>query len=104
MDKQGGGVLQNFVQGPVDPRRCGNGGVSQGVVIDIFRAHNGGPLPTVFKQLPDAGAVGTQGIGRWIDHSVSPSMRYRRFPFSNVMVWTSSGEIFQTSARASAMR
>ena len=58
MEGQGIGVRQNVPDGLVDLRRSRDGGVAQGVVKDVFQPYNGGLLPSVFKQFPDAGTVG----------------------------------------------
>ena len=68
VNRQRVGIPENVHNGLVHLRRGGNGRVAQGIIIHVFRADNGGPLPSVFKQIPDAGAVGAQGISGFVEH------------------------------------
>ena len=71
VNQQGIGVVEDLAHRLVHLLRRGDGGVAQGIVVDVFPSHNGGALAAVFKQVPDAGAVGTQSIGGWIQHIVT---------------------------------
>ena len=68
VDGQTVGVTEDFTDGIVHGIRCGNRRVAQGIVADVFPAHNGRPLTAVFKEVPDAGPVGTQGVCTFVDH------------------------------------
>ena len=72
VDSQGGHFRDDGGDGLVDPGGGGDRGVAQGIVEDILRTYDGGPLAAIFKQLPDAGTVGTQGVHILVDHLVSP--------------------------------
>ena len=72
VDLQGIGVCQDLPDGVIHLFGRGNGRVAQRIVIDIFPAHNGGTLAAVFKQIPDGGAVGTQGICFFVQHMDLP--------------------------------
>ena len=71
MHQQGVGFLQNFMDSLVDLCRGGDGGVAQRVVVDVFRTDNGSALSAVFKQVPDAGAVGSQRVGVLVYHNIA---------------------------------
>ena len=71
VNQQGIGVVEDLAHRLVHLLRRGDGGVAQGIVVDVLPSHNGGALAAVFKQVPDAGAVGTQSIGGWIQHIVT---------------------------------
>ena len=75
MDQEGRGIQQDVPNGIVHPFGRGNGGVAQGIVVDVLRPHNGGTAPAVLKKLPDAGAVGSQGVGGLVEHGWLPSFQ-----------------------------
>ena len=56
--QQGIGVRKNLADGLIHLRRGGNGGVADGVVVDVLRANHGGLGLAVFKQIPDHRPVG----------------------------------------------
>ena len=66
------GVLQNPADGLVHLRRGGDGGVAKGEIKDIFLPHNSRPGAAVFKQIPDAGAVGSQSVSSLVNHNSPP--------------------------------
>ena len=68
MDMEGVRVLEDLTDGLVDRGGGGNGRVAQGVIKYILFANDGCPQAAVFKQIPDAGAVGTQSIGSFVVH------------------------------------
>ena len=71
VDQQRVHIRENIPDGLVYLRGRGDGGVADGVIKHILRPHNGGPAAAVLKQLPDAGAVGPQPIGFFIDHTLT---------------------------------
>ena len=68
MDGQRIGVIQDVPDSLVYIIWSGDGGIAQGIVVDILGAHNGGPLTAVFKQITDDAAVGAQGVGFFVVH------------------------------------
>ena len=63
-------LVHDLVDGVVDLLGRGDAGVAKRIVIDLVRAHLGGLLQTVGKQLADNGRSGTQMIEFLIDHDV----------------------------------
>ena len=76
MDSQRIRIGKHLADGLVHLFGRGNGGIAQGIVVDIFTAYDGSALAAVFKQVPDAGTVGTQGVGFFVDHRYRLLYRY----------------------------
>jgi hypothetical protein len=76
VNQQGIGVVEDSAHRFVHLLRRGDGGVAQGIVVDVLPSHDGGAPAAVFKQVPDAGAVGTQSIGGWIQHILTSCGKY----------------------------
>ena len=79
VNQQGIGVVEDLAHRLVHLLRRGDGGVAQGIVVDVLPSHDGGAPAAVFKQFPDAGAVGTQSIGGWIQHILTSCCCFLRF-------------------------
>ena len=71
VDQQGVHIREDIPDGLVHLRGRGDGGIADGVIKHILRPHNGSPAAAVLKQLPDAGTVGAQRIGFFIDHTLT---------------------------------
>ena len=70
VDLDGIGMADNVQDGGVHRRRGRNAGIAQGIIINIFRAHDGGLLQAVGKQGTDDGRLRPQLITLLIDHWV----------------------------------
>ena len=49
MNQQRIHLIEDLVDGLVDLLGRGDGGVAERIVVDIFRADNGGPLTAIFE-------------------------------------------------------
>ena len=69
VDGQGIQLRQHIPDGIVNLLGGGDGGIAQGIVKDIFPAHDGGTAIAVLEQLPDHTTVGAVAISGFVVHS-----------------------------------
>ena len=77
-------LLQNANGRLIDGVGGGDAGVAQGEVEHILRAHHGGALLAILKQLPDHRPGSAQAQHTLVDHDAKPPARGNRDPRENI--------------------